>query len=361
MIKVFFDHQMFSHQRIGGVSKYFAELLHHMPREMWTTSTWLTNNQYVKDLNLFKSTPFLPNQSFKGKGRLMLELGIPYTLYRLAKRDYDVYHQTHYETFSLLGIGNKPMVTTIHDLNFFTYNKNERLMRDTIKSVERADKIIAISENTKKDIVNMLNVDPSKIQVIYHGIERENMINIPVQRIIPQDYVLYVGSRKQNFKNFRNFAKAFSILAHKHKNLYLVCTGVDFSKDEFELLRKLEIQDCSSTFYATEGQMLQLYRDAIMFVYPSIYEGFGMPILEAMQCGCPCVLAKTSCFPEIAMNAAHYFNPFDVESIVDAMDVIVNNLTYREELINKGKERALNFSWEKTAEEHIKVYNSLAN
>ena len=359
MIKVFYDHQMFSHQRIGGVSKYFAELLRHMPCEMWTTSTWLSNNQYVKDFKLFETKSFFTNNSFKGQGRIMLELGIPYTLYRLRKRDYDVYHQTHYESFSLCGIGNKPMVTTIHDMNFFTYNKNERLMRDTIKSLNRADKIIAISENTKTDVINMLNIDPAKIEVMYRWFNKLNMSEIPTQRLLKQEYVLYVGSRSQEFKNFKNFVKAFSILSSKYNNIYLICTGVGFSNDEVNLLKELDIYDKARTIFASEKQMLQLYRDAMMFVYPSVYEGFGMPILEAMRCGCPCVIANASCFPEIAKEAAGYFDPHDIDSIADAMCKVATDSAYRKRLVEKGNLRVCDFSWQKTADAHIKVYESL--
>ena len=232
-------------------------------------------------------------------------------------------------------------------------------MRDTIKSLNRADKIIAISENTKSDVVNMLNVEPSKIEVIYHGIDKCNLIDIPTQRLIEQDYVLYVGSRNQKFKNFRNFAKAFAILASKYKDLNLVCTGVDFSNDEISMLKELGINDRSHSFFASETQMLQIYRDAMMFVYPSIYEGFGMPILEAMQCGCPCVIANASCFPEIAKDAAGYFNPHDVDSIVYAMGKVLEDSDYHKELVEKGYLRVNDFSWKKTADAHIKVYESL--
>ena len=97
----------------------------------------------------------------------------------------------------------------------------------------------------------------------------------------------------------------------------------------------------------------------MMFVYPSIYEGFGMPILEAMQCGCPCVIANASCFPEIAKDAAGYFNPHDVDSIVYAMGKVLEDSDYHKELVEKGYLRVNDFSWKKTADAHIKVYESL--
>ncbi len=358
-MKVFFDHQMFSHQRIGGVSKYFAELLRCFPRDIWSTSTWLSNNQYVKDYNLFPVRSFFPNCNFKGKGRLMLELGIPYTLYRLRKHDYDVYHQTHYEKFSLWGIGNKPMVTTFHDLNFFNVNKNERLMHDSVLSIERADKIIAISQNTKEGLVNNLGVDESKIVVIYHGIDKIDLSALDKRRIFPFPYVLYVGSRNQKFKNFATFARAFAILNQKYKDIHMVCTGIDFSKEEMSLFADLGISDRCHTYYAREEEMLKLYHEAELFVYPSKSEGFGMPILEAMQCGCPCVLAEASCFPEIAQSSALYFKPDSVEDLYSQMELLINSPSVKIEIVNKGMNRVSDFSWDKTAQEHISVYKSL--
>ena len=358
-MKVFYDHQIFSYQRIGGVSKYFAEILRRMPREMWDTSTWLSNNQYVKEYGLFDAKPFLPNKDFKGKSRIMLELGIPYTLYKLSKRDYDVYHQTHYERFSLCGIGNKPMITTFHDMNFFTINRNERLMRDTMLSLNRADKVIAISNNTKKGLINDLGVKEEKIVVIYHGVDKVQTVSCRTNKIFEFPYILYVGSRNQAFKNFGLFIKAFSIISCKYNDLHLVCTGKDFDKKENEVINELGIKGKCHTIFASEEELNRLYRDSLFFVYPSKSEGFGMPILEAMQNNCPCILADASCFPEIAQDAALYFNPNSIDELVAQMEYALVNPTAIEKLIKKGEERVSSFSWEKTASEHINVYKSV--
>lgn len=357
-MKIFFDHQIFSHQKIGGVSKYFAKLLSHLPQGSWSTSTVFSENQYVKELNLFPTIQ-LPGPEFKGKGRLRLELGIPYTVWQLSRQKYDVYHQTHYELFSLWGIGKKPMVTTIHDMNFFTYNINKRLQRDTIKSCERADHIIAISESTKNELVDLLKIDEKKISVIYHGIDHIKLDSIPNVHIYDFPYILYVGNRNNPFKNFNNFIKAFSLLSEKNSEIRLVCTGAPFNDQEQKLLEALKISNRCHSIFASEMQMIQLYRNAQFFVYPSISEGFGMPILEAMQCGCPCILSNVSCFPEIGQNAAMYFNPHSVDNIYEVMNQACQNESILRKLTNDGFQRVQFFSWEKTAAKHYSLYQSL--
>lgn len=358
-MKVLYDHQMFSHQRIGGVSKYFAELLRNLPREVWDTSTVFSENQYVEDYQLFDTRTIFKGVSFKGKGRLMLEMGIPYTMYKLLMKKYDVYHQTHYELFSMCGTKGKPMVTTYHDLNFFTYNRNKRLMIDSRISLNRADKIIAISNSTKNGLINMLGIPEEKIVTIYHGIDDYDMATLDSKPLFDFPYILYVGNRSDSFKNFERFIKAFAIITYKNPDIYLVCSGLPYTEDEKKIFYGLNISKKCFTYYASEVEMKKLYRDALCFVYPSISEGFGMPLLEAMQCGCPNALSNSSCFPEIAQDAAVYFNPESVSEMVDVIIELINNDLLREMIIKKGKLRVKDFSWTKTAQEHLNLYSSL--
>ncbi|GAB6011245.1 glycosyltransferase family 4 protein [Viscerimonas tarda] len=357
-MKVIFDHQIFSYQKYGGASKYFCELLANMPREVWDTTTLLSNNEYVKQLELFKVNHFFPNKWFRGQGYIMNILNKPYSTYRLLKKDYDVFHQTHFETYCLKAIGNKPMVMTFHDMNFSTYFRNDAMVAIQKKSIKRADKIIAISENTKKDLVEMWNIDPDKISVIYHGIDKREYENLPLGRIVDKPYILNVGMRPE-YKNFKRLVQSFSLLNKSYPDLMLICTSLPFSVEELGLFREYNISNNVRHFSATETQLGQLYRDAEIFVFPSVYEGFGMPLLEAMVNSCPVVLSSASCFPEIAGEAGRYFNPYDVEDMYIAMKTVLESTGLRAELVKKGLERVNLFSWEKTAEQHLEVYNSL--
>jgi glycosyltransferase involved in cell wall biosynthesis len=356
-MKVLFDHQLFSYQRFGGASKYFAMLLNSLPRNAWETTTLFSNNEYVRHLNLFSPISFFKSYFFKGQGRIMNELNKPYSIYRLKKNHYDVFHQTHFETYCLKSIGNKPMVTTFHDINFSTLNSSPKIVRLQKKSLERADKIIVISKNTKQDLIRLFDIKEDKIVVIYHGIKSPKK-QLHTKRLINDTYILYVGSRVAN-KNFLRLLEAFALLAKNHLEIKLVCTQKGFSKKEYDLFKKLGIETRIIHIFATENMMDRLYREALFFVFPSLYEGFGMPILEAWINNCPIALSNTSCFPEIAENAGKYFDPEDIYSIKNAMDELINDEKLRNNLRQLGTERVKEFSWEKCAQQHMEVYQSL--
>ena len=180
-----------------------------------------------------------------------------------------------------------------------------------------------------------------------------------LKRIIDNPYLLYVGNRRSQFKNFRNLAQAFAIILKKHHGIKLICTGSEFTSDELTFFADLGISDSMLQIYANENTMAQLYRDAEMFVYPSVYEGFGLPLLESMVYSCPVACSNTSCFPEIAGNAAVYFDPHDIDSIIDTIDRLLVDSILRTNICNNGKVQLEKYSWDKCAQEHLDVYRSL--
>ena len=174
---------------------------------------------------------------------------------------------------------------------------------------------------------------------------------------IPNEYILYVGSRYR-YKNFNRFIKAIAPFLISKPQLNLVCAGGGkFSKKELELLDKLNLRNKVVQFNFDDSSLPELYKNAILFAFPSLYEGFGIPVLEAFSCKCPIVCSNNSCLPEIAKDAAVYFDPFKEESILQAVKVLFENEFLREELVKKGTERLSYFSWEKAARETKMVYN----
>lgn len=356
-MKVLFDHQIFSMQVIGGVSKYFAEMIHRLPSDIWEVSAWLSNNEYVKNYKLFKSSSFLPHLTFHGKNYLMRNIGKPYSLYKIVQGKFDVFHQTHFETYCIKALGTKPMVTTYHDVNFLTEMCNNRtIARWQYKSLARADKVVAISQNTKRDMLHYFDIDPNKIQVIYHGVDLPSYNT--TEKVFSMPYILYVGARSK-FKNFKRFAQAYALIAAKFPEIKVVCTYMPFTKEELEMFEDLNIQKNMLHCNADEETLYRLYRDALFFVFPSLYEGFGMPILEAMVNGCPIVISEASCFPEIAGDAALYFDPKDVDSIRYALERMIGDGDLRRFYAKKGLERVKRYSWVKCAQEHLELYKSL--
>lgn len=361
-MKILFDHLCFW-QKYGGVPKYFTELIKRLPVDDVILTVKLTNNEYVKDLGV-NVVPFLPNMAFRGKSKVESLLGRIWSIPHLMHDKFDIYHQTHYDPYAYKYLSpSVKKVTTIHDMNFFTIPSlytsfSQRLKTDQIVSMNKADHIITISNCSKNDICRYLNCAEDKISVIYHGIDK---VRFSSANIIEQknEYILFVGGRDK-YKNFEGLVMAFAALKN-YSDLYLYCSGLAPSKHDLDMIRKYNLDGRVRFFQSTNAELVDLYANAVCFVFPSFYEGFGLPILEAMAAGCPVVLSNTSCFPEIAQDAGEYFDPYSVDSIKKAIDNVLSNKQYRQLLIERGHRRVADFSWDKCAEAHINVYKSLLN
>lgn len=366
-MKILYDHQIFSIQKYGGASKYYCEILRNLPKGCWDTTTVFSENEYVKHFDLFPIHDLCPSISFRRKAFLLNTLNKPYSFYRLKRSDYDIFHQTNFETYCLHAIGKKKMVTTFHDMNLVKFNELYQynfyhpkgwLPSVQKKSINRADKVIAISDATKSDLINFWDINPEKIKVIHHGVDKNKIQNLPSDRIVDSPYLLFVGDRA-GYKNFNRFFTAFSLLEQKNPGLKLICTGKGFDASEVMYQEKLNVAQNVIHISANERTMAQLYRDAEFFVYPSLSEGFGMPVLEAMVYDCPVALSNTSCFPEVAGNAGLYFDPYQIDDIYLKISQLLESKGLRNNLMELGQQRLTNFSWEKSAEEHLGVYRSL--
>lgn len=352
-MKVLFDHQIFNYV-FGGAAKYFVMLLSHLPRECWECTAIASSSEYIKSKALMKYLPY----EFRGQTVLMEYLNRPYTNCIMRQGQFDVFHQTNFGTYCLKSLGNKPMVTTYHDSNLSTIDPHPEIVERQRISLERADAVICVSNHTKNDMQRLFHLDEQKVKVIYHGIERPDMSVLAEQRVVKDDYILFVG-RRSAYKNFRKFIEVFSELHLKYPKIKVVCTSNVFSKEEQMRFKELGIEDCMIHVAADETTMLRLYRDALFFAFPSFYEGFGMPILEAWSCGCPVVLSDASCFPEIAGSGGLFFKPESKEDMLRQFDAVLSDSCLRKKLVLNGYERMKRFSWEKCAEEHIQLYRTL--
>jgi glycosyltransferase involved in cell wall biosynthesis len=363
-MKIFYDHYAFTYLKFGGISKYMCELLKNIPKENYYNSTIISNNQHIQDSGLIKTIKFFPNLKFRGKERIMFELNMPYTKYKMHTVDWDVFHSTWFATRYFNELKGKRVVVTIHDLIYDVFYKDkdipnkEKIIDMGRKSAERADKVIAVSQYTKQNMIDIWGIDGQKIEVIHHGVDK-NRYSLSKMRLIKNPYLFFVGGSRVATKNFEHLIDAFSILTKRYKDLRLVCSGVKFTNQERQELQRLRIIDKVIHFYATDQQMAQLYYDAEMLVVPSYYEGFGMPILEAMVYDCPLALSNASCLPEIAAEAGVYYNPYDVEEMCDKISLLLEDTAFREKQKNLCRQRLNNFSWEKCATEHLKLYETL--
>lgn len=359
-MKIIYDHLCFW-QRYGGVPRYFVELYRHLPAGCAEMSVRFSDNYYLREAGI-DVWPFLGRLEFRGKARLEQSWGKIFSVARLLRRNYDIYHQTHYDCYAYRFLPRSVRrVTTLHDANFFTiashYKPHSSLRLDMIRSAEKADHIITVSHNSKQEICRFMGCSPSKVTVIYHGVNHSLCAETKPYRTTER-YLLFVGARS-SYKNFERMCRAFALLTLRDKRLWLYCCGSQPTTAEMELLRRLGIRSRVRFFSPNDRELFSLYKSARCFVFPSLAEGFGLPLLEAMTAGCPVALSRRSCFPEIADTAALYFNPDDEHEMSEVVRQILEDTTLRERLIALGHLRSALYTWERSADEHLKLYKQL--
>lgn len=261
-------------------------------------------------------------------------------------------------------------IITLHDLGFEKfpelYNFWQRAyLRFVYRfAARRAEVIIAPSEFTKKELIDCYKIKPDSIKVVYLGYDknifhplsdREATEKFLIQHQISGPYLLYVG-RLEKKKNIKNLIEAFLKASTENKNLKLVLVGTpSYGYDEFSELIQNNQNKIIHLLHLTPKEISYLYSEALSFVFPSYYEGFGLPILEAMACGCPVLASTVSSIFEVAGDAALYFNPDNKTEMTMAVKKIVDDTRFRQELIGRGWVRVKNFSWQKCAQETYQI------
>lgn len=381
-MKVLYDSQAFDMQTHGGVSRCFAELYAHRPAFVDASiSIKETNNVYLKDLGFPEAGEvykhFLCAKDTKLKHFLFkLTYNLKYGDFSrwdkqplinrneakpvIKNGDYDIFHPTFYDDYFLRLIGKKPFVITVHDMISEIFSMDHSQAKQKLAVIPKAAHIIAVSEQTKKDLVRIMNVPEEKVSVVYHGADEETYIPSSTASFA-EEYILYVGSRYV-YKNFTAFCKSCVGILKRHPQLKIVCTGVPFSPEEIQLFESLGIKGrMVHRFVQTRQELFDLYHYAITFVYPSKYEGFGIPILEAYKADCPVMLNRASCFPEIAGDAAVFFDINSEKSDFEEQFETLYRLTgdERGELIQRQRERMKLYSWSKSATQLADVYKEV--
>jgi glycosyltransferase involved in cell wall biosynthesis len=351
ILKILFTHHIFN-QKIGGVSRYFYEICKRLLAENQLIFLTKYSINIYFSINIFKENVFLKNINFPGKWRIVNLLQLLHEKRNIKKHKFDIIHHTGEDpNIFRYSFGLKPIVITVHDLTPELYYSSDKIRLKNRKiCIENSTAIICVSQNTKDDLLKYYpSINKKKVFVIYHGCSTDEFNYQKNEMCL---YILYIGSR-YIYKNFIPFLNSISELL-KNKNLFLYCTGHPFTKEEIYIIDKLGLK-CYviNKGIVSEEELANLYHNAACFVYPSLYEGFGIPILEAFKHKCPVVLSDNSCFPEIAKNAAFYFDP---QSPLSIQNAILNAISKRQELINLGNRRMRNFSWSKAAQETLYVY-----
>lgn len=271
-----------------------------------------------------------------------------------------------------------PYIITVHDLiryfdfkgfGIFIHKPN---LRDKLylsldyKGITKANKIIAVSQATKRDLIHYLKIPEERLSVVYEGVDHQVFRPVP-RRLVNHPYLLFVGSEHPR-KNFARLLKAFSKLKKESKfeKLKLVKVGkaggseADFRKQSLKVVKELGLQEeVIFTGYVAKEDLPAYYSGAECFILPSLYEGFGFPPLEAMACGCPVIVSNVASLPEVTGEAAIKVDPHNIDDITRALQQVLTDERLRQELVSKGLEHAQRFSWEKTARETMEVYESV--
>jgi len=368
----------------GGVSRYYAEMIRRLPSDIgWKLAMESTSNVYLRQppFNLPAHNQTVQNfiaetlhgHSFRGVSHVykMLARLMPRRFpsgelanerifaSELERGDFDILHLTSphpmYNNWRCV-VGRKPIVVTVHDLIPEIIYGDERVRKCRKQLLKDASHIIAVSENTRNDIKRLYGMSEEKISVIHHGYLSVDMSRIkPFKSDVP--YVLYVGKRG-GYKRFDFFIRAMEPLI-KTEGLRLFCTGNPFTTDEIALLKRMGVYDMVTQRFVTDDEMASLFVGALAFVYPSEYEGFGIPILDAFAARCPVILSRSSCFPEVAGEAALYFDVGDVDMLRKNIMLLRDDLSVRREMISRGCNRLMEFNWDKCARLTAQIYRRI--
>lgn len=291
----------------------------------------------------------------------------------LASPDFDLYFEPH---FIPLDIKARRRVVTVLDFSFAKFphwhpkDKVQYFQKHFWKKIKTADRIICISDFIRNEAMREFEFLPEKLTTIYLGVDsrifrrlssRESTF-LEKRPPLPRKFILFVGSLEPR-KNLSGLLQAFGQLKERWgKEFKLVLAGLQGweNKNIWEQIQQLG-DDVLYLGYVPITELGKLYNLASLFVYPSFYEGFGLPPLEAMACGCPVVVSNAASLPEVCGEAAHYVNPHEVESIAAGIEKVLGDDAYRENLIGKGLARAGQFTWEKSAREHLRVFEETLN
>jgi len=373
-LKILVDGIIFGRQRFGGVSRVWEEYLTRLPGygvKLKLLVPFRRKNpslvrilQHQGRYEIVQDYLYWPSRCFE---RVATRSRI---LEWYLDDSVDIFHSTYFTTVFNKRVGK---VVTVHDMipEIFERDSRDRWTHFVInmkrRVMENADAIIADSRNTKKDILNIYpKIPEERVSVVYNALSlrsyRECMSFEYIADkysldIRPGEYLLFVGLRG-GYKNFRLIQELLEN-DRSYRHLVFVCVGGE--KDD-QLQRILEAKGLSRNFKllgpVQDNVLLALYQNALALVYPSLYEGFGLPILEAMANGCPVLCSNTSCLPEVAGEAAIYFDPYSAESLGEA----IAELLRREKaaIIAKGLENIKRFSWEKSTKTLVDIYKSLS-
>lgn len=352
-------------QKYGGISRYFWQLMEGIAKVSPQTELGVLApaylNQYLHSTSSMR-VHGCRAPKFPGAERALRSLNQTITSAALKGLHPSVVHETYYyySQRSHLAPATK-CVITVHDMipEKFPqhFSPHDPTPAQKARAVKLADHVICVSRRTQADLMEILGVPPEKTSVIYHGASWEESALPPEA---PQNYLLYVGPR-EGYKNFTLLLRAYAASLRLKNQIPIVCVGGEPpARSELALARSLGIHEGNLRYVTANDQELRgLYRKATIFIYTSLYEGFGMPPLEAMRMGCPVICSTGGSLGEVAGAGALTFDPTHQESLTAAIEEVLESKEKRDALIARGTAHSKQFGWESCARETLSVYGQV--
>jgi glycosyltransferase involved in cell wall biosynthesis len=357
-MRVHFDDQIVMHQPRGGVSRYFVELVRQFKEDPGLGVTVEVDWRSSRNEHAIAAGLGRPASRWKRRRNRLVN--------RLPSVDWrrtDVYHPTWYYPDRLPSKPGPPMVVTVVDMipellpSLFP-SGGQHLAKEAY--VRRASAIICISESTRRDLLQILGPLDVVVEVVPLAVSGAFGPGQTYAHPLPEAYLLFVGNRG-TYKDFGVAAEAFAGIRAEHRELSLVAVGGGrFSGAELADLRRLSIEGSVKQIDATDAELPALFGSARAFIFPSRYEGFGLPTLEAMACGTPVVLADSSSHPEVGGDAALYFAPGDASALSGQLLRLLGDTDLHATLVARGLAQATRFTWRQTAVRTRDVYAKVA-
>lgn len=366
-MRIAFDCQIFAAQPYGGISRYFVRLVEQLiarEQDAGVFVPWHINRyldllppDIVRGVRLDRYPP--------RTARMLMSLDQMLAKRRIQCWKPEIVHETYYSRRSSAPRGCPTVITVydmIHELfpGYFSPRDKTTVMKRA--AVERADHVICISESTRRDLLASFDVPEEKVSVVYLGFERflgEHQAD-ESDSLSARPYLLYVGSRS-GYKNFSGFLRAVARSSRLLRDIDVVAFGGgDFREEEVLLMDELGFGTGQVRYAGGDDHVLgKLYDGAAAFIYPSLYEGFGLPPLEAMAHRCPVISSNSSSMPEVIGDAGEFFDPASSDDMAAAIERVVYSPQRIDDLVSRGQARLEMFTWEHCADATMDIYRSL--
>jgi len=363
-MKIFFDYKIFYLQKYGGISNYFIKLyeeIYKLNKETYFVcplyKNFILNRTKYKKLNSIYSK-YLPS-----KLSFVFEKYNQFLSRKIIGYDSEnIIHETYYSGNNDYKNFNGKKFCTVFDMineKFPNYFKNSRTITEIKKkTILRSDHIFCISETTKNDLMNFFDVPENKITTTLLASTIKKNDNIYIKKKF-EDCFLFIGSRF-GYKNFEKLLKVFSISDRLNKNFKIICYGGEkLSASESKLISQHKMEKKILFYNDKDYDLTYLYQNVKCLIFPSLYEGFGLPILEAMSVGCPVLSSNGGSLSEVGGESCIYFDPTSTESIKQACENFINSETLPKKLIIEGLNRSSLFSWKNCASQTFDKYINL--